>query len=282
MKIANVDVGPGHPVRLIAEFGSSHGGSLDKAKRLIDTAAKAGADFVKGQYISSADVMVERRHKDWPEYQRFAIPQGWLVPLHKHAEQAGIPLFWSVFSPDDVPILEDVGVPAYKVASAELTYTPLLDAVAATGKPALLSTGMAGLDEAYDAAMHFERGYVLLLHCVSSYPSPPDDMNLFCIQEPDRCQALDGLSDHTEEPFAAPLMAAALGACIVEKHMRLLDSTGPDADFAIYPTELAALARALHNAHMLLGDGVKKVMPSEEASLSDRRTVHADGRWLRG
>lgn len=282
MKIANVDVCPDHPVRLIAEFGSNHAGSLDKAKRLIDTAAKAGADFVKGQYISSADVMVERRHKDWPEYQRFAIPQGWLVPLHKHAEQAGIPLFWSVFSSDDVAILEDVGVPAYKIASAELTFVPLLEAVAATGKPVILSTGMATDRDSGTACQTLYRhglsgDSLVVMHCVSAYPAPPADMNLRALG-----RGIYGLSDHTEEPFAAPLMAAALGASVIEKHYRLLDSTGPDADFAIYPAELAALARALHNAHLLLGEGVKRVMPSEEASLSDRRTVHADGRWLRG
>lgn len=285
MNIAGVDIGPGQPVRLIAEFGSNHGGSLDKARRLIDTAAEAGADFVKGQYISSPDIMVERDHPDYKAYGDVVVPMPWLSILGRHAEDAGIPLFWSVFDVADVKVLEDAGVPTYKIASAELTYVPLLEAVAATDKPTLVSTGMARQGDVDKARHCFAWDQVLFLHCVSAYPAPPEDMNLWHVFEDWReIYGYDfGLSDHTADPFAAPLMAAALGACIIEKHYRLVDSTGPDADFAIFPAELAALATALHNAHLLLsGDGVKRVMPSEEASLSDRRTVHADGRWLRG
>lgn len=280
MKIGRHEVGPGQPVYLLAEMGSNHGGNLETALQLIRTAAKAGADGVKAQFFT-ADVMVEKGHPDYKTYQQCELPSWWFAPMRKCTDEHGIDFVLSVFAPEHVPLVVPY-VDAIKIASAELTYTPLLEAVVATGKPVILSTGMATAAEVVKAAVtdlphHYP---VAVLHCVSAYPAPPEDMNLTA-GATSWCPW--GLSDHTEEPFAAPLMAAALGASVIEKHYRLLDSTGPDADFAIYPAELAALARALHNAHLLLlGEGVKRVMPSEEASLSDRRTVHADGRWLRG
>lgn len=283
MKIADRQIGPGHPVYLIAEAGSNHNGYLSHALRLIQAAADAGADAVKFQRFT-ADNMVAPDHPDYLTFKRYAIPDFWLKPMKDEADECGIHLFYSVFCPDDVATLEKLAdPPAYKIASAELTYTDLLTAVAATGKPMILSTGMSTradydrcVDALYDGGLR-TLSNVIFLHCVAAYPAPPADMNLSCLSPYGW-----GLSDHTADPYAAPLMAAGLGASIVEKHFTMSrQQEGPDHSFAIEPHELKALATSLHQAHLMLGDGVKRVMPSEQAALSDRRVL-INGKWLRG
>lgn len=283
MNINGREIGPGNPVWLVAEAGSNHGGSLNTALRLVEVAAECGADAVKFQFFR-ANEMVAVGHPDFETFLHYEIPEFWLKPMRDHAAECGITLFYSVFSHEDVAVLESLdSPPAYKVASAELTYTALLDAVAATGKLVILSTGMSTARDVVRALTDLPKGTPFaMLHCVSAYPAPPEDMNLLAARIQTCDGSLWGLSDHTAEPFAAPLMAAALGASIIEKHFTLDRSQeGPDHAFAIEPDELRALAVALHDAHKLLGDGVKRVMPSERAALSDRRTLQ-NGKWLRG
>jgi sialic acid synthase SpsE len=283
MQIGTRKVGAGEPVYFIAEVGSNHLGDIDQARKLIDVAADCGADAVKMQFFR-ADTMVAPDHPDYATFKRFEIPEWWLPVLHKRAHENAIELFYSVFSPDDVPLLNEF-VNVWKVASAELTYTDLLQAVAKTGKPVIVSTGMSDdedmetlVADLLDLGLH---GRYVLLHCVSAYPAPPTEVNLHVLDEAILAQ-YQGLSDHTADPYAAPLMAAALGACLLEKHFTMSrEDDSPDAPFALIPSELKALATSLHQAHLMLGDGVKKVQPSERAALSDRRVL-IDGRWLRG
>lgn len=251
--------------------------------RLITEASRAGADFVKFQRFR-ADTMVAQNHPDWSTFKKYEIPDEWITEFVVYGKVLHTPVFFSVFHPDDVEAVMRFApdVVALKIASAELTYPDLLTAVAATGKPVILSTGMAtddDLDEVdkWRNTIHWNTA---LLHCVSAYPAPPEEVDLTLFRYY-RQRGFLGLSDHTADPYAAPLMAAALGASIIEKHFRLDNSTGPDAPFSIKPDDFKRLATSLHVAHLMLGDGVKRVMASEQASLSDRRTLQG-GRWLRG
>ncbi len=279
MQIAGRAIGPGQPVYLVAEVGSNHGGSLDTAMKMVAVAAECGADAVKFQYFRAA-TMVPKNHPDYATFKANEIPNFWLPELRSASKAFGISVFFSVFDPADVAALERYDVPAYKIASAEMTYTALLEAVAATGKPVMLSTGMSTIHDCEEGINRlWQADDLFVLHCVSAYPAPPEQVNLSVLRQ--YGGLFKGLSDHTAEPFAAPLMAAALGASIIEKHFTLdRNQEGPDHAFAIEPAELKALATALHSAHLLLGDGNKRVMPSEMASLSDRRSA-ATG-WLRG
>lgn len=277
MNIADRSIGPSEPVYLIADPGGNHNGSLSTALRLIEVAAECGADAIKFQFFR-ADTMVAPDHPDYDTFKQYEIPNFWLKPMKDHAADCGIHLFYSVFAAEDVAALEELAdPPAYKVASAELTYTDLLEAVAATGKPVILSTGMSEWEQVKLALAFCPDAEIL--HCVSAYPTPPEEINLRRVQNPG-AQYI-GLSDHTADPYAAPLMAAALGASVMEKHFRLEGSTGPDAPFSIFPDDLKRLATSLHQAHLMLGDGVKRVMPSEQAALADRRVL-INGKWLRG
>jgi len=275
-------VGPGHPCYVIAEAGSNHNRDLPTALRLIEVAAEAGADAVKFQTYT-AEGLYSRRTPDikylkdkgllgdqesvWELIKRVEIPWEWHADLARHAASCGITFFSTPFEEAAVDVLESVGVPAYKIASYEVNHLPLIQRVARTGRPLLISTGMASLgdiERALDAAAGSGAHDILVMHCAVNYPPRFADLNLRAITTlRDAFQIPIGWSDHTLG-HTADVVAVTLGACAVEKHYTLSrDQTGPDHPFALEPNELAGMVLAIREAEDALGSSVKRVTEAE-------------------
>jgi len=275
-------VGPGHPCYVIAEAGSNHNRDLVTAMRLIEVAAQAGADAVKFQTYT-AEGLYSRRTPDikylkekglvgdqesvWELIKRVEIPWEWHADLARHAATCGITFFSTPFEEAAVDALEEVGVPAYKIASYEINHLPLIERVARTGKPMLVSTGMASLgdiERALDTAAAAGARDLMVMHCAVNYPPRFADLNLRAITTlRDAFQIPIGWSDHTPG-HTADIVAVTLGACAVEKHFTLSRAqTGPDHPFALEPEELGAMVTAIREAEDALGSSVKRVTDAE-------------------
>ncbi|MBN2582398.1 MAG: pseudaminic acid synthase [Planctomycetes bacterium] len=284
-------VGPGQPVYVIAEMSANHGHDYAKALQLVEAAAEAGADAVKIQTYT-ADTLtldVDNEHfrigkgTIWEGrtlydlYREAYTPWDWQPKLKAAAARLGIDLFSTPYDATAVEFLETMDVPVYKIASFENVDLPLIRLVAATGKPAIMSTGMAAEDEVAEAVAAFREAggtQLALLKCTSAYPAPPEEMNLRAIATlAARFGCPVGLSDHGLE-LAVPVAAVALGACVVEKHLTLSrDAGGPDAPFSLEPAEFAAMVAAVRTAEKALGDGRWHVGPREQASRVFRRSL---------
>lgn len=250
------------PPYVIAEIGSNHQDDLDMAFRLIDMAAEQGADAAKFQLY--------RADKLYPgTITPGAIPDSWLPQLKDRCASAHIDFVCSVFCLETLNAYMQLDPVAVKIAAPEATHYNLVRAAVETGVATLISTGattwadLDGLPPLHDHAA--------LLHCVSAYPAPPDEMNLTVLpllRTAYGCPV--GLSDHTLHPTVAPVAAVALGASIIEKHVTFdRQSVGPDHAFAVEPAELGLLVDAVYTAWLMLGDGVKRVSASEDPK--DRR-----------
>lgn len=264
-------------IDIIAEIGSNHGGDLDTAKRYIEAAARAGADVAKFQTLTR-DGLIARFVRDPqsgeivanPKHAAFSnagLPDDWHAPLKACCEDNGIEFMSTPFSLEAVDLMEGIGVKRYKLASGDLTFVPLLEKLGRTGKPVILSTGAAYLDEVEEAVATLKHAGchdITVLHCAASYPPSWDDMNLAAITTLKTALGRPvGLSDHSPG-HTAPIAAAALGATVIEKHVtfdRSLD--GPDHPFAMEFDELAAMIADLRILEAALGDGEKKPAPSE-------------------
>lgn len=286
-------VGEGEPVLVVAEAGVNHNGSLDLALRLVDEAAAAGADAVKFQTFSAERVASAAAPKaayqlettDAGETQLEMLRELELdvdahVALAAHCAERGILFLSTPFDEESVAVLDELDVPAVKIGSGELTNTFLLERVAATGRPVILSTGMADLEEvgvALDSLAAGGAGAVVLLHCVSNYPAAPADANLRAMRTlADAFGVPVGFSDHTLGVETA-LAAVALGACVLEKHFTLDASLpGPDHRASLEPPALRALVQGLRAVSAALGDGVKRPAAAErENRLLVRRSIVA-------
>jgi N,N'-diacetyllegionaminate synthase len=265
-------LGSGHPALVIAEIGNNHDGSVGQAAALVEAAAEAGADAVKFQtHIAEAEMLPSTPtppHFDEPRFEftkRMELTRDAHQRLKALAEERGLIFFSSPFSVEAVKILEELGVSGYKVASGEVTNPPLLRAIAATGRPVLISTGMSGLDEVAAAVAVFRKAGtpVALMQCMSAYPCPPDQVNLRAMRTlADRFGYPVGLSDHTRDIYVA-LAAAALGAACVEKHFTLSRRLyGPDHHASLEPDDLARLVDGVHQVHAALGTAEKHRDPS--------------------
>ena len=271
-QIAGRTIGPEQPPYIVAELSANHGGSLAHAIGLLEAAKSAGADAVKLQTYTADTITIDH---DGPEfriksglwagrtlyqlYQEAYTPWEWHDALFARGRELGLTVFSSPFDESAVALLEGLDAPAYKIASFELVDLPLIRRVAATGKPAILSTGMASMEEIREALQAFRDAGgidVLLLHCISGYPTPPEQSNLRRIQRlAAELGCPVGLSDHTLGTEVA-VAAVALGACLIEKHFTLRRSDGgPDAGFSLEPDEMAALARGARIAYLALGTG---------------------------
>lgn len=254
---------------VVAEVGSVHDGSFGNAKRLIDVAAECGADAVKFQtHIAAAettrDAPTPPYFRDEPRYdyfERTAFSREQWRPLREHAEGRGVEFLSSPFSTEAVILLEDVGMRRYKIPSGEVTNVPLLEAVAATGKPVLLSSGMSSWDELDRAVAALRRssGSITVLQCTSEYPCPPEHVGLnVMIDMRERYGLPVGLSDHTLSAAAA-YAAVALGATVIEKHITFSRRMyGSDAAHSMEPEEFAAMVRGIREIEVMLTHPVDK------------------------
>jgi N-acetylneuraminate synthase len=267
MRVGEREIGSGRPAFLVAEIGNNHDGSVRQAERLIDAAAEAGADAVKFQtHIAEAEMHPSTPtppHFDEPRWEftkRMELSADDHRRLKAHAEERGVLFFSSPFSVEAVEVLEEIGNPLYKIASGEVTNPPLLEAVAATGKPALLSTGMSGLEDVEHALEILQGGGVdvLVLQCTSSYPAPPEKVNLRAmVAMGERFGLPYGLSDHTPDIHTS-IAAVALGASAIEKHFTLSKRLyGPDHHASLTPEELARLVEGVRQVEAALGSAEK-------------------------
>jgi sialic acid synthase SpsE len=278
--IAGRPVGSGYPAYVIAEAGANHNRDADVAHGLIDVAAQAGADAVKFQTYSGDRIYSSKT----PRFKyltpitdktpaelldEISLPREWQPDLAAHAAQRGIHFFSSPFDHEAVRELDDLDVPVLKIASFEIVDVQLIQRAAATGRPLLISTGMATLGEIEDALRAAANGgasAVGLMQCTSVYPAPPERANLRAMETMRRAFGVPaGLSDHTTGT-AVPIAAAALGAAFIEKHFTIdRTMTGPDHPFALEPRELAAMVTGIREAEAALGDGYKDGPSPEEA-----------------
>ena len=291
LHIAGRTIGPGHPVWVVAELSGNHGGELDRAKRLVREASAAGADAVKVQTYKPDSLTIDsdappfrvRMAGAWEGrllydlYREASMPWQWQKPLKEVADELGVSFFSSPFDSAAVDFLEALGVPAYKIASYELVDTQLIERAAATGKPVILSTGMATREEIADAIAAARAAtqdvQLALLKCTSAYPAPPEHLHLLTIRDMAAEFGLPiGVSDHTVGTVA-PVTAVALGACIVEKHLCLSRAYGgPDAHFSLEPSEFEAMVRNIREAEASLGR-VHYGPEGEEDSWAYRRSL---------
>ena len=277
ISINNRKIGQGHPVYCIAEIGINHNGSLDIAKQLMKIAASSGCDAVKFQK-RDPDVCVPEDQKlverDTPWGRMTYIDYRYRVEFGKdeyseidrYANELGIDWFASPWDTPSVAFLENFNVPVYKVASASITDGPLLQAIAATNKPVILSTGMSTIDDIAAAVKLFNRNKLIIMSATSTYPSPPEETNLRCIDSLARTfDVAVGYSGH-ERGLQITLAAVALGAVAIERHITL-DRTmwGSDQSASLEPSGIEHLIRDIRIIESAMGDGVKRVWPGEEA-----------------
>jgi N,N'-diacetyllegionaminate synthase len=293
ISIAGRRIGPGMPSFIIAEAGVNHNGDLDLARQLVVTAAKAGADAVKFQTFRAeklvsrsapkASYQIDKTRSDESQYQmlqRLELSPDMHVAVIESCRQAGILFLSTPFDEDSADLLERLGVPAFKIGSGDLTNLSLLRHVARKKKPMIVSTGMACLSEveaALQAIVSEGNDEVVLLHCVSSYPAAPEDLNLRAMATMAAAFGVPvGYSDHSVGIEIA-LAAAALGATVIEKHITMdRNLPGPDHTASLEPAELTAMVRGIRSVEAALGDGHKRPRASEKSTAEvARRSIIA-------
>ncbi|GAB3356575.1 pseudaminic acid synthase [Amycolatopsis echigonensis] len=286
-------VGPARPPFVIAEMSGNHNGDLDRALAIVDAIADAGAHAVKLQTYRPDTITVDvdgpafrigDGHSLWGGenlyklYEKAHTPWEWHEPIFGRARERGLEVFSSPFDPTAVELLESLDAPAYKIASSEIVDLPLIELCARTGKPLVISTGMANVAE-IDAAVRTARSVgndqLIVLGCTASYPASPTESNLRGLPLlAGLTGTLVGLSDHTPG-LGAPVAAVALGAVAIEKHVTLARSDGGvDSEFSLEPAELAALVTETHRAWEALGEPVLGPRESEKEGLRLRRSLY--------
>lgn len=289
-EIAGRPVGQGYPCYVVAELSGNHNQSFERAVEIVHAAKRAGADAIKLQTYTADTLTIDADGKwfqvtagPWAGrtlhdlYAEAFTPWEWHAGLQRVAADLGLHFFSTPFDPTAVEFLEQLGVPAYKVASFEIVDLPLLRRIAATGKPVIMSTGMASLGEIQDALDTLRThgaGPVALLKCTSAYPAPPEEMNLRTIPHlADAFDVVAGLSDHTLDSAVA-IGAVALGAAIIEKHLTIQrHDGGPDAAFSMEPEEFACMVRAVRVIERALGRVSYSRTQTEEGNVNFRRSL---------
>ncbi|MDY5648924.1 MAG: N-acetylneuraminate synthase [Lachnospiraceae bacterium] len=287
-------------IRIIAEAGVNHNGSMELAKKMVDKAKEAGADYIKFQTFQPEKLVSKYAAK--AEYQKkttgseesqlemlkkLALTREDFRELKDYCKEAGIGFISTPFDLESIDFLERLDMDFWKVPSGEITNLPYLIKIAKTGRPIVMSTGMCQMEEIEEALTWLKKsgaGEITLLHCNTQYPTPMEDVNLNAMQSLRRQFQLPvGYSDHTQG-IEVPIAAVALGATVIEKHFTL-DQTmeGPDHMASLAPEELTAMVRGIRNIEKALGDGEKGVTPSEMANRTvARKSIVAAGSIRKG
>ncbi len=290
ISIAGRKIGPSHPSFIIAELSANHNHDINRAREIVKVAADCGADAIKLQTytadtltFNSNDASFQVSGTIWEGknlyqlYQEAHLPWEWHEELFEYARELGMISFSTPFDFTAVDFLENLNVPAYKIASSELVDIPLMRRVAATGKPVILSTGMGTLAEIDEAVRTLRDGgctELIMLKCTAAYPAPIEEANLLTI--PHMAQLFDvvaGLSDHTPGS-TAPVAATVLGSRVIEKHLTLRRADGgPDSEFSMEPEEFAAMVDAVRAAESAVGTVLYTPTQKEMRSRDFRRSL---------
>lgn len=292
-------IGPDFPPYIIAELSANHNGDIDRAYQIMEEAKKAGADAIKLQTYTHETITIDCDTEDfqirgglWDGqtlynlYKNAHMPWEWHKLLFDKAKELDITIFSSPFDFTAVDLLEDLNAPAYKIASFELVDLPLIKRVAQTGKPMIMSTGMANEEEIHEAITTARDNgckELVILHCVSGYPAPADQYNLRTIADmSDRFGVLSGLSDHTIDNATA-VTSVAMGACLIEKHVTMdRNGGGADDSFSLEPHELKALCKDTRTAWEALGKVNYERTEAEKGNVKFRRSLYVVKDILKG
>lgn len=284
-------IGPDYPPYIIAELSANHNGDINRAFQIMEEAKKAGADAIKLQTYTHETITMDCDSEEfqihgglwdgqtlYELYQGAHMPWGWHKPLFEKAKQLGITIFSSPFDFTAVDLLEELNAPAYKIASFELVDLPLIKRVAQTGRPMIMSTGMANqeeIKEAIDVARINGCEELVVLHCVSGYPAPAEQYNLKTIADiSEHFNVLSGLSDHTIDNATA-VASVVLGACLIEKHVTMdRNGGGADDSFSLEPAELAQLCRDTKTAWQAMGKVNYERTEAEKGNVKFRRSLY--------
>lgn len=284
-------IGPQHPPYIIAELSANHNGDINRAFKIMEEAKKAGADAIKLQTYTHDTITIDCDTEEfkirgglwdgqtlYELYKSAYMPWDWHKPLFEKAKELGITIFSSPFDFTAVDLLEELDAPAYKIASFEAIDLPLIKRVAQTGKPMIISTGMADeaeIEEAIQTARNNGCKELIVLHCVSGYPAPADQYNLKTIADiSNKFNVLSGLSDHTIENATA-VASVVLGACLIEKHVTLdRNGGGADDSFSLEPAELAQLCDDAKTAWLSMGKVNYERTEAERGNVKFRRSLY--------
>jgi pseudaminic acid synthase len=291
-RIGNRTIGPGHPVFIVSEMSANHKNDLERAKEIIRQSKASGADAIKLQTYT-ADTITMDSHQEWFQvkttawkgrslydlYHEASTPWEWHAELKQLAEDEGLIFFSTPFDSSAVDFLEQLNTPVYKIASFELVDTPLIERVAKTGKPIIMSIGMASEEEIREAlvcARSNGAGTIALLKCTSNYPAKAEDMNLKVVADlAKRFDVIPGISDHTPDN-TVPIAAVALGACIIEKHFTLDREDGAlDSFFSLNPDQFRSMVEAVRLTELALGKTQYQPTTSEQGSIAFRKSLFA-------
>jgi len=284
-------IGPDFPPYIIAELSANHNGDINRAFQIMEEAKKAGADAIKLQTYTHETITMDCDSEEfqihgglwdgqslYELYKGAHMPWEWHKPLFEKAKELGITIFSSPFDFTAVDLLEELDAPAYKIASFEVIDLPLIKRVAQTGKPMIISTGMANEEEIAEAIKTAKDNgcqELVVLHCVSGYPAPAEQYNLRTIADiAQRFDVLSGLSDHTIDNATA-VTSVALGACLIEKHVTMdRNGGGADDSFSLEPSELKALCQDTKTAWQALGNVNYERTEAEKGNVKFRRSLY--------